>query len=1513
MANPIPIFRPVVGTSLQDNIAQPIEVSGVMAPSRPIAIISTANQNNILQLQNTASDLQSQIDDLNTSTAPTAPAACTDVEAVESPYKTADGSVLDLVSVSFVNTDPNFATADIYFTGYNGSATPQFVSSGTESPISFLTNITKETVTVTVVALDSTGDSLPFANAPTTTVTLNGVPSAPPPPSIVANSFILTPIGASFSFDVEGGLLEDIISSYNVYRNTTNTFAGATQIQSIAQPSTNTGTIQVQDVFPQTSTTVDYYYWVTAVNTSGMESTPSGVGLAAQGGIPQEVTGVYAAESAYKTNDGSLLSLVAVDFVPVAGDAYFSSVNIYFTGYNGNTLPQLMNNSSTSPAEFLCETTGETVTVTVVAVSANGNEASFTSAPTCFVTLNGVTTAPPYPSISQAQVALDGNLGWQFAFNIIGGLEFDQIDSYRIYHSESNVTPVPPSCYYRAIPQPATNVGQEVVQEITGDILFYWVSAVNTTGLESELTPVPFTYIDPGSPPPNLPAPVATTNNYSPVVSLNGWGESQHVGFWETQNSDNGTNFGYSSTQVCEPFVNPGAACDGNQTTCATWSLEHNAAYAGCVWSFSNFPGLTAGATLTSATLSILSDVVPTAGPVHGEGSIYYSTDGGSTWTQVYLASYQTESDATRPEQTDTVTLPTTINPAQLQVMACVHSHDDIQMDVYEISLSITQTSNAGPSAVTGVTASLVGGDVQIGWNGLVPLTRTDIINYQVYRALHGAGYLNSHLQTTVTPVVGQASYSWTDVEAHDGSWDYWVICQNSTGYSPASIVVTLQSATSVLYVSGATLESLQPAQAGADVTSQNTSNDTANVNGVPSATVAANATTAATAVTQQNSTDYLTNSDKTALMQQYSAVLAQQTQLDSTATSLSVSHSAYDAAVAAINSTLIAAGAPSNWASIWPDGTTFGPAAGIQSSLAADFATVSGDATALQYDISAAQAAAAQSAAVSSAVATATANAPAVVSSLPTLPNSTYPSGKMIWDTTTTQLYLSTGTTWTSLAVPAVNISGTLEAAQVAYTSGSTVQSLQPAQAGADVTADNTAANTNAVGSISSTAVTNTVQSTGGINFASGLHSNKNLDNIANGPSGTYTIQKYYLQNGGAPQWFLLGTWTFTNGGTSLGLTYNGGVGYNITAVQQCVSTVTVRSSNDTGAPNISGASWYSNGGSDAILGLSVVAASGNNGSGGNWNIYVELNSYTNGHWTISPAPGDDFVWSGSSASNPGAASSTVVIGTGGHVLNAGGTGLDAVNDGTSYQRISSTYVSGGVPLILEAGQIAANIITGNQIAAGTITANNILSGTITAGQIAAGAIGASQIAANAITANMITSGTLNAATVDVINLSASNISTGTLSANMVLFPDGSELTTASRVLMATATCTSSVTPNSSGAITAIPGLGWTTTTLYATDVYNISALLLMDSPASDLGSTLTIALVLNGNLEYFAASTSFTWTAPTYLAMPFIASVTGLSPGSNTLQLYVGYPWSTGTGPLVEVGCYATCQRIY
>jgi hypothetical protein len=80
----------------------------------------------------------------------------------------------------------------------------------------------------------------------------------------------------------------------------------------------------------------------------------------------------------------------------------------------------------------------------------------------------------------------------------------------------------------------------------------------------------------------------------------------------------------------------------------------------------------------------------------------------------------------------------------------------------------------------------------------------------------------------------------------------------------------------------------------------------------------------AQTGVNQINSVDYLSNQDKIQLRRDWDAEQQIKTQLDAQAASLGVTATAYDNAVAALSTNLIAAGAPAGWATSWPDGTTF-------------------------------------------------------------------------------------------------------------------------------------------------------------------------------------------------------------------------------------------------------------------------------------------------------------------------------------------------------------------------------------------------------------------------------------------------------------------------------------------------------------------------------------------------------------------------------------------------------------
>lgn len=229
---------------------------------------------------------------------------------------------------------------------------------------------------------------------------------------------------------------------------------------------------------------------------------------------------------------------------------------------------------------------------------------------------------------------------------------------------------------------------------------------------------------------------------------------------------------------------------------------------------------------------------------------------------------------------------------------------------------------------------------------------------------------------------------------------------------------------------------------------------------------------------------NYLTNQDKIILMAQYVAELATKTSLDSTAASLSLNTTAYDNAVAAINATLTTAGAPSNWATAWPDGTVFGPVLGIQTLIASDWAAIAAQRSYLQASISAAQAANAKIAAV-------LVSQPHQVSwayaSKPTLPDAVnYPAGYFAVTTDARFVQVSpSGTTWQDVLYSANGIFGRITSGQIAanaitsgkiaagaitgdmitagrltanviyFSDGFCLNTLEPSEAGSNVTAN--------------------------------------------------------------------------------------------------------------------------------------------------------------------------------------------------------------------------------------------------------------------------------------------------------------------------------------------------------------------------------------------------------------------------------------------------------------------------
>jgi len=103
--------------------------------------------------------------------------------------------------------------------------------------------------------------------------------------------------------------------------------------------------------------------------------------------------------------------------------------------------------------------------------------------------------------------------------------------------------------------------------------------------------------------------------------------------------------------------------------------------------------------------------------------------------------------------------------------------------------------------------------------------------------------------------------------------------------------------------------------------------------------------------VNQINSVDWLTNVDKITLVQDWNSEQQIKTQLDSQASTLSVSSTSYDNTVATLSTSLIAAGAPAGWATTWPDGTNWN-STGIMTNIQAWWASIASARTSLMNAI---------------------------------------------------------------------------------------------------------------------------------------------------------------------------------------------------------------------------------------------------------------------------------------------------------------------------------------------------------------------------------------------------------------------------------------------------------------------------------------------------------------------------------------------------------------------------------
>jgi hypothetical protein len=202
------------------------------------------------------------------------------------------------------------------------------------------------------------------------------------------------------------------------------------------------------------------------------------------------------------------------------------------------------------------------------------------------------------------------------------------------------------------------------------------------------------------------------------------------------------------------------------------------------------------------------------------------------------------------------------------------------------------------------------------------------------------------------------------------------------------------------------------------------------------------------------------------------------------------------------------------------------------------------------------------------------------------------------------------------------------------------------------------------------------------GIDFSQSVHLNKNLDNIGDGTTYQRAQQYSFGNNTGTDGvWMHVGTLVLSYG-SSATLTWHTGNGYNNGGNQQTICTITIRSANGTAAPNLSGISVFTYGNTQPIEAFAAQATGGStSASNTSWELYAQLRVYTTGplECVINRAAGDSFSFSGAVGSDPGSASSTVVIGNIGLYLNpVAGSGLDGVFDGTTYQRMPAANMDG-------------------------------------------------------------------------------------------------------------------------------------------------------------------------------------------------------------------------------------------
>jgi hypothetical protein len=370
------------------------------------------------------------------------------------------------------------------------------------------------------------------------------------------------------------------------------------------------------------------------------------------GGVPAEIVSCSAVQEPIISN-GVVSSQIIVGYSAWAGDSSLVGVQIWFTGYRGNASPQLMATGQSSPVEFVCDATKETVTVTVVSYGGSGLTSSFADAPTTTVLLSGVVNPPPGPTMVQGVTPVGSpSTGWQFGWNALSGLQ-DVIVGYWVYRSLTNTPPgVSGRVAYQAQPNSSSGTLYYIYPDPTP--AFFWVSAIDSTGMESVLISANTT---------------TTTHKYYPSVEAG-------------------------------DYSNPSLAYDGNLGTSATCVASAEAIMSSQTGTgtgtWSGFPVYSG--TPTAMVLTVLASMVlASTGGCTGSLSLSYSPDNGVTWIPI-PGSFTT----TAPTYCSiSIPLPQVIANLQVCATSTVTAHPggrdtfntaDNLSSIYEINLAVTQS-----------------------------------------------------------------------------------------------------------------------------------------------------------------------------------------------------------------------------------------------------------------------------------------------------------------------------------------------------------------------------------------------------------------------------------------------------------------------------------------------------------------------------------------------------------------------------------------------------------------------------------------------------------------------------------------------------------------------------------------------------------------------------------------------------------------------------------------------------